>query len=969
MTVRTDRGNSPAAIEDACPLTGYQAAALLRAATRPAPPDPAVRIGVEAPDRGTGPLRAALARLVRGHPALRTVIDATGAGGPVQLVLREAEPVVEVVDLTDRTAEDAERAVARWRAADPRPDRPDPVRLTAHRLPGGRQLLHLDLADPVLDPVGAERVGADLVALCHGAEPVVPPSAATRDAVAAEQQGEPAPGTAVLPGGGPATAGTTLDAELTAALRAAGPPLHRLLLAAFLATVGRHSGTRHVAAWSVRRVGEGTGEFRRLEPVTVDRAARSWADLVDRIAPRAHPGTDAPVFEWRELGGEAEVETPGEDLVATVSPAGLTLRSTRDAAFLADCVDTLRRMAADPGTAPQPSPLPEAHGTGGARDHADPDGPGEPGDHDGRTVPELIARVAAARPDAVAVVDEDGGETSYRALLDRAAGIAAGLVAAGIPAGSVVGLHLPRSAELVAAMLGVLSTGSAFLALDPDYPAERSAAALADSGAAVLLIGTATAARPDHAGPVLALDGMRGGRSVELPPVPAESAAYVLFTSGSTGRPKGVAVPHRALASLMHWSATGLGLRPGDRIAQRTPVAFDAGMWEVFGPLAAGAALVVTPSRANREPAVLAEALRRHRISVLQLVPALLAAHLEARTLGALPELRMVLCGGEALHRPLAEEFAASCPQARLLNVYGPTECAVDAVWAVADPHEAADTVPIGRPVPGVVAHVLDELGEPAAAMAPGELVLGGPQLALGYHRRAGDTAARFLPDHLGGRPGARLYRTGDLVRRLPDGQLEYLGRIDRQVKVRGVRTEPGEIEAVLVRHPAIREAAVVAAPDHDGGMVLHAFLVADERSFPPGGARAALREHAARWLPDTMVPTAFVLEDRLPVLPNGKTDLTALAARAGRPPVAAYRAPSGPDERWLTAQWTEVLALDAVGRDDELGPLGAGPVAAARVAARIHRERGVRVTVPELLGAATVARQSVLLTGTVRSG
>ncbi|HEV2735679.1 MAG TPA: amino acid adenylation domain-containing protein, partial [Longimicrobiaceae bacterium] len=411
------------------------------------------------------------------------------------------------------------------------------------------------------------------------------------------------------------------------------------------------------------------------------------------------------------------------------------------------------------------------------------------------TVHEAVAEQAARTPHAAALRFA-GEETSYAALLADADRLAGLLAARGAGPETVVGVCLERSPALAVALLGVLRAGAAYLPLDPAYPAERLAYMLADSGAPLLLTDSRLrAALPELAGEVVCLDLLAGAEHPPLPAppaVPPESLAYVIYTSGSTGRPKGVAVPHGALSNHMGWMRRAFPLGPGDRVLQKTPLSFDASVWEFWAPLLAGATLVLAEPGVHRDPAALLRAVADDSVTVLQLVPSLLEALLPECEGGPRPAaLRRLFCGGEALAAELAARAEAALG-AEVINLYGPTEVCIDAT-AHRFGGGAGATVPIGRPVDGVRALVLDGGRQPVPAGLAGELYLGGAQLARGYLGRPELTAERFVPDPFG-LPGTRLYRTGDRVRWLADGTLEFLGRADEQVKVRGFRIEPGEV-------------------------------------------------------------------------------------------------------------------------------------------------------------------------------
>ncbi|HEV2735529.1 MAG TPA: amino acid adenylation domain-containing protein, partial [Longimicrobiaceae bacterium] len=462
-------------------------------------------------------------------------------------------------------------------------------------------------------------------------------------------------------------------------------------------------------------------------------------------------------------------------------------------------------------------------------------------------VHEAVAEQARRTPHAPAVAWE-GGSLSYAELDARAGRLARRLRAHGVGPDSRVAVFLERSPELVVALLGTLKAGGAYVPLDPGYPAARLAWMVEDSAPAVVLTVEELRGRlPDTGAAVLAPDGAPDGSPGEAaePPLAAPaggSLAYVIYTSGSTGRPKGVAVPHLARGNHVRWMQEALPLGPDDRVLQKTPVSFDASVWEFWAPLVAGATLVLARPDGHRDPAYLARAIAAEGVTVVQAVPSLLRVLLEEDVSGW-KRLRRVFCGGEALPAELARR-ARERTGAELVNLYGPTEACIDATWAAYRGDPTGSTVPIGRPIAGMRALVLDaELGLVPTGV-PGELYVAGAGLARGYLGRPELTAERFVPAPFAAAPGERAYRTGDRVRRLPGGELEFLGRADEQAKLRGFRIEPGEIEAVLLEHPGVRSAAVVVREDAPGDRRLVAYVV------PDGGALGAPagEEQVAAW-------------------------------------------------------------------------------------------------------------------------
>ncbi|MCX5001327.1 non-ribosomal peptide synthase/polyketide synthase [Streptomyces sp. NBC_00638] len=540
----------------------------------------------------------------------------------------------------------------------------------------------------------------------------------------------------------------------------------------------------------------------------------------------------------------------------------------------------------------------------------------------------------ARTPDAAAAIY--AGETlSYRELDLRAAELAHRLHARGAGPGAVVAVAVPRSTDLLVALLGVLKSGAAYLPVDMDYPADRVIHMLADSGATTVVTTTRTAPRlPSVPGlTALLLDTPSEARSASVPdPAGPDDPAYLIYTSGSTGRPKGVVVTHRAIMNRLAWMQGQYGLTTDDRVLQKTPASFDVSVWEFFWALCEGAAVVLARPDGHRDPAYLAGLVREQRVTTLHFVPSMLEAFLQSEEITADPgwaaSLRRAFSSGEALPGTAAAHWR-DLTGVPLHNLYGPTEAAVDVTYHPLDGTAGAPgtTVPIGRPVWNTGLRVLDSCLRPVPAEVPGELYLTGVQLARGYHARPSLTAERFVADPYGG-PGERMYRTGDLVRRRADGVIEYLGRTDRQVKIRGNRVELGEIEAELVRQPAVAQAAVAVT----GGALVAYVVPARGRTPEPAVLLAALAES----LPAPMVPGACVVLDSLPLTPSGKLDRAALPAP--RTVRAEARAPRDERERALTEIFAAVLKLDEVGIDDDFFMLGGDSISSIGVSSRARR-------------------------------
>jgi amino acid adenylation domain-containing protein len=509
----------------------------------------------------------------------------------------------------------------------------------------------------------------------------------------------------------------------------------------------------------------------------------------------------------------------------------------------------------------------------------------------------------------------------------------------------------------VIAALAIVEAGGVYLPLDPEFPPERLRAVIQEARARVLLTRHSTRA-PALAGVrVIDLDAERVAIDRRDPAPPEAGAlpdhpAYAIFTSGSTGTPKGVAVTHRAICNQVQWRQATLELTDSDAVLLHTALGFDPSVWEIFGPLAAGARLIVPPGQDARDGARLVEAMAEHDVSVVQVVPSLLDALLDEPGIYRCTSLRHVICGGEVLTRELCDRFFARVP-AELHNLYGPTEATIDATHWRCRPGDECSPVPIGRPIGNVRAYVLDDRLQPAPIGVPGELCIGGVGVAAGYLHRPDESAYRFVADPFDRAAGARLYRSGDRARWRDDGVIEYLGRLDAQLKIRGFRVEPGDVESVLTRHPAVRQAAVVASRTAAGGARLLAFAETTADEADAERLSAFVRDR----LPPYMVPSAVVTLDELPRTTGGKVDRRALAgmdpalSEQERVPVA----PSDPVEERLVRIWEGLFKGRRVGVTDDFFELGGHSLLAMRLAARIRAEFGDDVPVTAVLRGRTV--------------
>jgi amino acid adenylation domain-containing protein len=588
-----------------------------------------------------------------------------------------------------------------------------------------------------------------------------------------------------------------------------------------------------------------------------------------------------------------------------------------------------------------------------------------PTDHgSGGTVLELIDARTAEAPDALAVEAEDGSLT-YAELGARADTLAAFLRARGVGAESRVAIAMERGLPLAVSVLGVVKAGAAYVPLDPAYPAERIEWMLADCGAALVLTQASLAGRMPAGAPVIAVDAEweRVASAVGDADLPADvhplSAAYVIYTSGSTGRPKGVVVTHAGMVNNARAHAALAKLAPADRVLQFASFSFDISVEEIFPTWAAGAALVFRPAGLP-DAAAFSRLVEERGITVVDLPTAYFHEWMQGVDEGAAAfprTLRLATIGGERARPDSVAAWARRAGGRRLLNSYGPTEATITATAHEAGAHaDPRAEVPIGRPLAGVRAYVLDGAMRPAPVGVPGELYLGGVQVARGYLGRPALTAAAFVPDPLADEPGARLYRTGDRVR-WKEGVLEFLGRVDDQVKVRGFRVEPGEIEAVLRGFPGVRETVVVA--HGEGGEKRLAAYVAGQ-----GVDAAALRAHAAARLPEHMVPAAFAVLAALPLTPSGKVDRRALPA----PDLGAGRAaPRTPTEEVLAGIWAALLGVERVGADDGFFDLGGHSLLATRLVARVREAFGVDVPMRAVFEDPVLARFAARVDEAVR--
>ena len=583
---------------------------------------------------------------------------------------------------------------------------------------------------------------------------------------------------------------------------------------------------------------------------------------------------------------------------------------------------------------------------------------------EGLSLHALILAQAERHPELTAVIETEGAAWTYARLAAESAGLAAELLALGLAPGDRVAVCMERSALWLAALLAILRAGATFVPMDPQQPAERRAFIAADSGAKIVL--AEAGAETDFAGDKVVFHpkaGSSGESSPALPPVADDMAAYVLYTSGSTGRPKGVAVSHAALRERLLWKVETFEMTTQDRVLQSIPTTFDPSLWEIFTPLLCGAAVVLAPPQTDREPVRIAALARRHGITMMSCVSGVLIHLCDAFENQPPYRLRRVITGGEALTVAGRHRFQ-TLTGATVDHFYGPTEATIFCTHLALPPtgasvSEAAAIESIGRPVAGATMQVVDERGQLVPIGAVGEMVIGGLGLANGYLNRPEEDAKRFV--HLDGLSGARFYRSGDSGRWRADGCLEIVGRTDDQIKLRGVRIEPGEIEAILLQAPGVKEAAV-SVEKRATGNVLAAWVALG----PDGSDEDTLDAFVRGRLPHALVPSIFHIVAKLPTLPSGKIDRNALAELAAASPPPAAEAPGAQAVRsvmegHLLRLWRDLLQAPDLQPTDDVFQAGAHSLMVMRLVGRLHAETGRTVPAGIFFDRRTPRRQALL--------
>ncbi|HVL02451.1 MAG TPA: amino acid adenylation domain-containing protein, partial [Dongiaceae bacterium] len=585
------------------------------------------------------------------------------------------------------------------------------------------------------------------------------------------------------------------------------------------------------------------------------------------------------------------------------------------------------------------------------------------------TMHALFERQVDRTPDLPAVLCGDT-QLTYRELEQQANRFAHVLMTQGVRSGDVVGLCLPRSVALIEALWGILKAGATYLPLDPAYPAERLQYMVSDSNVKLLIAQSdLDVSVQQSAGALLLVDQAQDqllAASTQRPPHQgsAENHLYVIYTSGSTGKPKGTAAYHRAEVNLQGWYCRDFNLSERDRVLLISAIGFDLTQKNLFAPLISGAALVI-PTRHEYDPADLITQVARHKVSWINCAPnAFYPLVEEAEDLQQLQSLRYIFLGGEPIDFDRLRHWLQHSA-AKLVNSYGPTECTDIATIHVVDDVDAyqGNSIPIGRPIGNVRVYILDEQRRLVPEGVPGELCIGGDGVGPGYLRDAKQTADKFFPDPFGA-PGEKLYRTGDLTRYLPNGEIEYLGRIDTQVKIRGFRIEPGEIEATLRQLPQVKACAVIAREDQPGRKELVAYVVFQDGTV----AVSDLRAHLKKQLPEFMVPAHFVTMEALPLTPNGKVARSLLPAPSrdneqGRVIIA----PATATEKTVLAIWQKVLGSDAISVEDDFFTVGGHSLLATQVMSRLRREFRIDLPLRALFEAPTVRHTAAVIERTLQ--
>jgi len=569
-----------------------------------------------------------------------------------------------------------------------------------------------------------------------------------------------------------------------------------------------------------------------------------------------------------------------------------------------------------------------------------------------QTLHQLFEAQAARTPEREAVVFE-GVSLSYTELNTRANRLAHYLRDQGVGPDTLVGLCMERSLDMIVGLYGILKAGGAYVPLDPSYPADRLATIVEDAQPAVVLTQQHLREKVPSAFalPVFCLDSdsatLMGYSTTNLANhTQADHLAYVIYTSGSTGKPKGVGIDHRGIVNRLQWMQEAYALTSVDRVLQKTPFSFDVSVWEFFWPLLEGATLVVAKPGGHQDVGYLADLIDAQGITTLHFVPPMLEVFLNEVDASCGGSLRQVMCSGQALPLELQQRFFATWDHIALHNLYGPTEASVDVTYWACQKDTTLTSVPIGQPIANIQIHLLDDTLEPVPIGVVGHLYIAGVGLARGYINRPELTAQSFLPNPFSDVLGARMYKSGDLARYLPDGTIEYLGRSDHQVKIRGLRIELGEIESALAGLASVREVVVLAREDSAGDQRLVAYVVGQDGQVPEA---SQLQASLSQTLPEYMVPGHYVVLERMPLTSNGKVDRKALPAPDMTRSEAVYVAPRTPSELAIADIWANMLRIDKVSARDDFFALGGHSMLAVQMVAQLHKRAGIEIELRNL--------------------
>jgi amino acid adenylation domain-containing protein len=560
------------------------------------------------------------------------------------------------------------------------------------------------------------------------------------------------------------------------------------------------------------------------------------------------------------------------------------------------------------------------------------------------TIPELFQTQVEQTPDAIALVFEDQSLT-YQTLNSQANKLAHYLQKRGITSESLVGVCVERSPEMLIAILAIIKAGGAYVPLDPSYPQERLEFVLKDACVSTLLIQENLLEKISNTqANIIVLDDKLKAKIAQHSSsnprntITNQNGIYVIYTSGSTGKPKGVINTHQGLCNRLFWMQNTYQLMTGDRILQKTPFSFDVSVWEFFWPLLNGACLVMAKPEGHKDSYYLVKSIINQQITTLHFVPSMLQVFLEEKNLKQCKSIKQVFCSGEALSIELQNQFFEQF-EAKLHNLYGPTEAAIDVTAWTCIPDSNLSTVPIGYPIANTQIYVLDSHLQPVPVGVPGELHIGGIGLARGYYNRPELTAEKFIPNPFNYQQKSdRLYKTGDLVRDLSDGKLEYLGRLDYQVKIRGQRIELGEIEAVLQQHPDIKSCRVIAQNNRLNDQSIVAYIILPEKPSQPENLHQKLQKFLAEKLPEYMIPSHFITLDEFPLTPSGKLDQQSLPKTENpNQKISVYVPPQNTIEEKIVTIWQDVLKIEKIGIHDNFFELGGHSLLATRINSRLR--------------------------------